>query len=195
MKFFIKFKAPDKRKLIISITNSAGTDIIKDVCEQIGKNIKPSNIHVNTSCKIDESNLLMTVPDNYVYDIHTFAAVDAIVVNVPEGFIGKYWEMIIDQSRESLFKATQYNVYYKLNKTALLDDFIADGCPTNWNISDDTEYTTDLFIIHYQHYNEKNMSCKIYAINMVDALNLFNNSIRENNNNIKITSIKRQVSE
>lgn len=189
MRFFIKFKAPDKRKLIINITNSAGTDIIKDVCEQLGKQIKPSNIDINTSCPIDESSYMMTVPDDYVYNITPFAAVDTIVVNVPEGFIGKYWEMVINQSKESIFKAAKYTVYYELNKIALLDDFIAAGCPANWEVADDSSYTTDLFIIKYRHYYEDNKSRKIYAKNMTDAINLFNNDMRECNN-VKIISTK-----
>jgi len=151
MMFQVKFQLPNDRCLHIrNLTTTTGMDAIRLVRDEVGAHIPTRNITVEHSCPAFNNSTYNVFPsEEHLDQINAFGVFDAkdmVTVVIPDGFLGKYWDMTIentgivsdnvtfikrmttmDRRKVSSFKAS-----FDVNNNNLITDWIAAGCPLTW---------------------------------------------------------------
>ncbi len=167
MMFQVKFQLPNDRCLHIrNLTSSTGMDAINMVRAEVGVHIPTRNISIEHSCPSFNNSTYNVFPTEEQLDqinaFGVFNAKDMVNVIVPDGFLGKYWDMSIDNigimsSENTIFnrlltldkrKLSSFKVKFDVNNGSLIEDWIAAGCPLTWTPPeiriDDSEFDSNI---------------------------------------------------
>lgn len=150
MDFNVRFITGSKAEtLIIGLTHDCGysyIDQLRGEGKLFGLPIK--KIHVDTSCpywnkpggclnlEIEDEDQIRKVPQ--------FFARSLVYVKVPAGFMGRYYKLKVQPKFEEKKgrwhkpAITSCNISSKLDSAALIEDWIAAGCPEEWDLAEPT---------------------------------------------------------
>jgi len=152
MHFAIIFKLPNEDCLHVSnLTDSIGMDFVNVVRDEIGAQVPARHISTTHSCPSwnNKAYRLTIETDDTISRIPQFAARELVTVIVPDGFLGKYWNMKITNKgfnqNVGVFKRMygrykmthDYNVEFEIDDLGLLNDWIFDGCPEIWGMEEE----------------------------------------------------------
>lgn len=184
MQFYVNFILPNNDEClhIRNLTDSMGVDFIDAIQEEIGVNVPADQLMIkNDSCPSwNNGTIVIELKDSQLHKISQLKARPEVTVMVPDGFIGKYWELKIDNigidsTKYNFIKriftqsrmVSNFNVEYKLNKIQIISDWIEAGCPEYWGIDKDDETITDgnKYIIVSTNSNTWLGECKLHITN------------------------------
>lgn len=152
MRFTVKFNTCTKAGTHINgLTNSYGMDYVRAVKEEYPEllHVPVEDITLDSSCPSFIRGIYgITVPqtalDLSVPIQKTFAAVNTVVIYVPDGFLGKYYKYKLSKFPvmrkgwfgKSIVDRYVYDVSSYMDDDSLLKDWISAGCPTHWGVTD-----------------------------------------------------------
>lgn len=160
MEFKVRLKLPNPTcRHIRNLTNTVGMDFINEIHKEIGVKVPTSQLKIHDSCpSFNNSEKYIFVTEQYLSSIPHFNARHDVDVFVPDGFLGKFWEMKIETDgfhssvgmiRETIYTIlnffkiktkgmkyrSNYSISFELNETAVIREWILSNCPLYWNTS------------------------------------------------------------
>ena len=180
MYFQISFVTPkENQKHIVGLVDDCGIDFLENLIKDY--NLKKFSIDqyiFNISCPSwNNRRYDIVIKDiELLKKIEKFKFRSLISVTVPEGFLGKYYNIQIEKIYEEkwyFFSChSGYKIYHMMDDDKLIEDWINDGCPKYWNVDIEKEK-----LIKKKKYkfifNNGNDSLSFEGYNLLEALERF----------------------
>jgi|GEM_PF-6356042 len=161
MIFTVNFKLPNKNSLHIhNMTNNIGMELVELIHEELGFKVAAKQLFVFHECPAFNNSIyhINISDENIINKIPQFRTREKIQVTVPDGFLGKFWDMQINRSNTITNYSTlrfilsgfskklmNYDIRFAMNDNEIIKEWIKAGCPEKWNVNENT-------IVHHPDY-------------------------------------------